>query len=553
MLKLFNPNTTLFMSFSYFQHDKDLFMATTLPGNNENVTGTVINTTNFGINKYISDKRKKASAEFLKFVAMKETQEEFVIKEQFLAGNMEAYKNRDKVCQLIECDIADKIQSFSYFNNDKRFFGDDDYFPQYQGLLEYIFGDEPITYVLQRLEDYTKIYKFSLKTDDSVVGLITFVFFLILLTCISLSIIFIFIKKFEYRFIFLSKNLWVITTLGTLILLSSTLTIYGEVTNAQCHLRITLINVGFVLSICPSLHKLITNFPKKNKISSTFKINKYITIIIIMLFTVALNEIFAMASYSIKEIIPNEINQTDKKKIGYKKIGGKHFHKCVMENTFGNIIYGVIQFFNFTIILISLILIFMEWNLKETSLDVKYLATALFMDTLSLILLIIFDKITINDYILHNIVLAMNIMLFAVSNHIFIYLVRILPIFRPDNSYEDSRKILGKLASSSINGSNKRTLPNSSHNMHSKSSSSSFSKGSMAYYSNLANSHYNNTGTSIYNNMGTSSYNNMGVSSYNSNSNSYPSKSNSTSTSSSNRKVGFAKRIMDYHNQIYIN
>jgi len=505
-----------------------------LPGKYENVTGTIINTTNFGINKIISKKRKELAVEFLKFVASKEIQKKFSIQDQFLGGNMKLYSD-DVVCSVVDCDIINKNQPLSFFNNDERLFGDDNYYPEYQKLLGYIFGDRTAKEVLDELDDYTKIYTFSLKTDDTKMGLIMFIIFLILLSCTILSIIFVFIKKLEYRFIFLSKNLWFITTLGTVILLSSIVTLYDDVTNAKCHLRITLINVGFILSICPSLHKLIANFPKKNEISLMFRINKYITIIVIMIFTVALNEVFAMTSYNIEEIKPEK---------------GKHFQKCVMENIFGNIIYGTIQFYNFFMIVISLILIFIEWNLKETSLDVKYLATALFMDTLSLILLIIFDKITIKDYVLHNLVLAINIMLFAVSNHIFIYLVRVMPMFRPDYKHEEARKFLGKISNSNLYGSNKPTYANSSYNKPSLSSSSSFNKHSMAFYSNLVNSSYNNTGTSY---MGPLSYHN---SSSNGSNNNYPSninmdlsKSGSSESSNSFKKNGITKRIMDYHNQ----
>jgi len=348
--------TTLFITFSYISHDPSYFVASILPGRKENVTGTVINTTNFGINKHISDKRKKYAAEFLKFAASKEIQKKFILQDLFLGGNMELYKDKD-VCGIVECEIMNDNKPYLFMNNDERTFGSDDYYPKYQGLLDYIFGDKSAEEVLQRLDDATRIYTFSLDTDDTVVGLLVFIVFITLLSFIALSVLFVFVNTLKNKFRFLSKNLWIITTLGSLILLSSIITLYDDVTNAKCHLRITLINVGFILSICPSLHKLIANFPERNEISSSFKINKYITIIVIMLFTVGINEIYAISSYKIEEIRPDE---------------GKHFNKCVMNSSFGNIIYFLIQFFNFFMILVSLVLIFMEWNLNETALDVKY-------------------------------------------------------------------------------------------------------------------------------------------------------------------------------------
>ena len=48
--------------------------------------------------------------------------------------------------------------------------------------------------------------------------------------------------------------------------MSSFLTLFGDATNFKCHLKIVVINIGFVLSVCPSLLKIITNFPDNNKI-----------------------------------------------------------------------------------------------------------------------------------------------------------------------------------------------------------------------------------------------------------------------------------------------
>jgi len=223
LFKLFNFNSTLFMNFSYTMHDESVFMTTALPGNKANVTGTIINTANFGINKSISEERKRLSVEFLKFIALKEIQMKYAIKDQFFLGNTKLYENNDFVCKFVQCDILENIKPFSYFNNDERFFGNDDYFPRYQGLLKYIYENDSITDVIQRLDDFTKIYELSLKTDDSIVGIILFIVFLFILICITLSTMFIFIKKLENKFIFLSKNLWVITTLGTLILLGTLL------------------------------------------------------------------------------------------------------------------------------------------------------------------------------------------------------------------------------------------------------------------------------------------------------------------------------------------
>jgi len=414
----------LFLRYYYFGH-VPLYKASALPGRKEGVSGTYVKTTNLSINKYIEEPRIKAAIEFLKFASLKETQKKYIINNFMYSAMTELYDD-EEVCSVLECDVVKDAYPLSMKNNDVDFYGNDNYSKKYEKLLlKYLYKDEPMSEILKTIEDITKIYKFSLKTDDSNAGLIMFIIFIICFALIILSIIFIFIKKFEKKYIFLSKELWIITTLGSLILMSSIVTLYEDVSNTKCHLRIALINVGFVLSVCPSLCKLITNFPARNKISLWFENNKYLFIIIIMIFTLSLNGILAISSYQALDL---------------KTADERNFRKCYMDSMFGNIMYYVVQSYDILVIVILLLLIYMEWNLKKTSLDVNLLATALFMDTLSIILLNVQNNITFKDDVVYNVSLASIILFFSISNHIFIYIIRILPIF--GNVNEDSRSIL---------------------------------------------------------------------------------------------------------------
>jgi len=395
----------------------------------------------------------------------------------------ELYDEED-VCNVIECDVIKDAYPFSLKNNDVNLFGDDIYNKKYKNyFFDFLYKNKPLNEVIKKIDDITRIYTFSLNTDDSNAGLIIFIIFLILLTCMILSLIFVFIKKFEKRFKFLPNDLWIITTLGSLILMCSLLTLYEDVNNSKCHLKTTLINVGFVLSMCPSLYKLITNFPEKNKISLWFEKNKYISILIIMIFTGSLNGIFAISSYDLNVLT----------------ISGQNYIKCNINNKFSIVIYYLILCYDILVILVSLLLIFMEWNLQKTSLDVKYLATALFMDILSIILLNIVDKIKF-DYIIYNVLLSVIIMFFSVSNYLFTYLIRMISI-SGNIDFEDSRKILGKVE----NLSSKRV--------------------------SIVDSSINNT---------SSKYGDVTLT------------TNSTTTGSSNNSrnlSGITKKIMNYHNQ----
>ena len=413
-----------------------IFKATALPGRKEGVSGSYIISTNLGVSNYIDKGRRKAALEFIKFIALKETHKKYIINNHFFSAITELYDD-EEVCKVIECDIIKNSYPFSFMNNDVNLFGNDNYQKKYREIIfEYLYKDKPINEVLKKINDISKIYTFSLKTDDSNIGLIIFIISLIFLTIMVLSLIFLFIKKLDKRFQFLSKDLWIITTLGSIILLSSIFTLYGDVTNVNCHLRATLINVGFILSICPSLYKLIINLPKRNKVSKWFENNKYISILIIMIFSMSLNGIFAISLYDLQNLITSD---------------EKNYLKCIMNNKYGSLAYYIIVIYDLFIILISLFLIFLEWNLKETYIDVNLLAAALFMDILSLFLLNIIDNIKFKGYIIYNILLAINILIFSISNHFFIYFVRILPIFGKNPNYEYSRTFLKNILNSDLN------------------------------------------------------------------------------------------------------
>ena len=251
----------------YYGQALPIYKPIALPGRKEGVSGSVIVPTNLGVNNYIDEERKKAAIEFMKFVSLKETQKKYIINNHFFSAVMELYDD-EEVCSVSDCDVIKNAYPFSFMDYDPNFFGSDSYNEKYQtNILDYIFNDKPLSEVIRKIEDITKIHTFLLKMDNSYTGLIIFIVFLVFFTTTALSIILVFIKKFKSKFKILSKDLWVITTLGSLILMSSIATLYGDVTNIKCHLRIFLINFGFVLSVCPSLHRLITNFPASNKIS----------------------------------------------------------------------------------------------------------------------------------------------------------------------------------------------------------------------------------------------------------------------------------------------
>ena len=84
-----------------------IFKATALPGRKEGVSGSYIISTNLGVDNYISQERKEAAIEFMKFISMKETHKKYIINNYFFSGITELYDD-EEVCNVIECDIIKK-------------------------------------------------------------------------------------------------------------------------------------------------------------------------------------------------------------------------------------------------------------------------------------------------------------------------------------------------------------------------------------------------------------------------------------------------------------
>jgi len=494
---IFGSGKMLFLRYFYTVHSP-VYRGSALPGRKEGVSGTVVIPNNFAVNRYIDEDRKLAAMEFIKYAMSKESQKKYIIGNFMFSAITELYDDPD-VCSFLECDIVKDSYPFSFMSNDVKLFGDDNYHIKYRSyMLDYLYNDKPVKEVLKKIDDITRVHNFTWDTDESYAGIIILSVFLILFIGIILSLVFLYMKKYEKRFKFLSKEGWIITTVGSLILLCAILTLYGDVTNAKCQLRITLITFGFVLTISPSLLKMIANFPEPNKVSTWVVNNKYRSMVIVMVFTLLLNGLLALFFYDPEDMVSSD---------------GKNYKKCMMNNAFGDVVYYIIQLYDVLIIILSLILIFIEWNLKETCMDVKFIAAALFMSALSLILFNIIDKVQFKNYIIYSILLAINIMIFAVSNHLFIYLIRVLPLFGNDSKYENSRKFLGKISTTGFSDSRKYSLP-----------TSTFNKQSMV------NSTYNNNNNS---NKTIDNFTPL-----------------STISSSNDSKInGFTKRIMNYHNQ----
>jgi len=151
----------IFARYFYSPHNKE-YVGTALPGEKEGVSGSIVIPNNFAINKFVNDEKKKAAGEFLNYIFSKSSQKQYVIGNQLFSGILDIYKEPG-VCKsnytdtnekLLDCDIINGSQPFSFLSNYKHLFANDNYHQQYRKkMFEYIYGDKPLNEVLKAVSN----------------------------------------------------------------------------------------------------------------------------------------------------------------------------------------------------------------------------------------------------------------------------------------------------------------------------------------------------------------------------------------------------------------
>jgi len=402
--------TAIFLRFWYLPHSP-IYKASAVPGKNKNVSGSMAGAYNIAINRYSDSEKKKAAIEVLKFITSKEIQKKLIISKNYYSSISSLYDEED-VCQMIDCKVIKDMMPFSAMDFDTKQFDLDFYIDKYKSYVyDYLYGNKTVSEVLKNIDDITKIYTFDIKTNNSLLGLVILIIFILSSIIIVSSVVFLFSEKYNLYYKNLPIIFWVFSPLGSFIILCSVLTFYGNMTVVKCKFRQALIIGGFIQSLFPILYLLIINFPEDNKISKWIMKHKYIFFLLI----VTLNSItFIMLMISpikIKNIIIIE---------------GENSQKCDNYKSFGLVLFHIIEFYISFLIFSILLLIFIEWNYKESYYNVRFLLAAIIMDILSVIIYIIFNKIDINDYNIYGFILSIIIFILALSNYTFTYGIRVL-------------------------------------------------------------------------------------------------------------------------------
>jgi len=403
-----------------------------LPGLNKGVSGSTIAGYNIGIIDYIEPEKKDAAITAIKYLTSKEFQKKYLLIENSDAGITSLYDD-EEVCKKINCEVYKNVQingrpsSKHYSIND------------YSGKIikyinQFLYEDQPIEKVLNEISDLTEIHYVSLSNKD--IKLVAIIFLIIVIvTGLSLliPILLLYVKKYELFFIYFSKKMWIIITLGLIIILSSFFTTLNQLTKLKCNIYIIQLIIGYTFVLVPILYKYIIDFPQVNKVLKWIQENKYIFFLVFLLIDVILILILSINNMNADIILINE---------------GKNFNKCKYNSIFGLILSLICYII---VLLVILLFSYIGWYRKTYCYDVRINTFIIYTNTLAILLSFIFYFISINDYIIYFFRRNVLNLISVISSILLLYIYRLYEFFFTKNKYHINSTDISNTSDSSSN------------------------------------------------------------------------------------------------------
>ena len=409
MINMFTEKA-LFHKFWNYQFLSTKYKLSKLPGFKKGISASTVGGRNIGISKYISDERKKAAVEAIRYLTSYEVQKEYIIKSKRLPAIDKLYED-ENVCQVIDCELGKSIQLLARPGTLTADY--DEYSFQFSSYIkEFLFGDKEASDILSKVNDITKINYISL--NNSKAAFIIFIIAIVITIVMISSFTFLFIEKFKKYFKFLSTKSWSVIFIGFIMrLIVIPITQYGKLEDYKCQLNFILISLSVNFIFIPILQRLIVNFPERIKIINWLEKTKYREIIYIFLFDLLLNCLLFIRSFETREI---------------KISNGKNYKTCTINDLFGKIILIVILLDKVLLIISLLLVLFSEWNKVDTIKDIRIITTSLYMEFLIIIIVIIKSLIKINNYEYYFIFYSIITIIYAFSCYFIIYGINIFNI-----------------------------------------------------------------------------------------------------------------------------
>ncbi|KAG4087207.1 periplasmic binding protein-like II [Neocallimastix lanati (nom. inval.)] len=389
-----------------------VYKATILPGRKEGISGAFIGGYNIGLSKYSEKEKRDDTIKALIYLTSKSTQRKLLVEHKKFSGISSLY-DEEEVCNSNEmCEIYKNIQPISRpvnVTNDYNRYSEK--FRYY--VYKYLYGDNNVKAedILKEIDDITRIYYVSLISKESSIGVIALIIYTLLSLLMLLSSLFLFSKRYQKCFNFLPKDFWILSIIGSILILVYGYLDMGKVTQKICHVKIIIVFFSFTLIFIPIFYKLLVNYPEENKISNWINQHRHKFLLIFIFLDVGVNALLLISPCDIENIMVPE---------------GKNFQKCTMNNNFSKFLLTLSKLFKLFIIMIILFLIFIEWYIRVTLYDIRFCMAAISINVLVLIISIFIDSLNITDYTTYNLTKQIIFLVSSISNYILFYLIRIV-------------------------------------------------------------------------------------------------------------------------------
>eukprot|EP00833_Pecoramyces_ruminatium_P013528 jgi/Orpsp1_1/1187560/evm.model.d7180000058609.1 len=380
------------------------YQMTTIPGNKEGISAATLSGFNLGICDGLSEERRQAAITAFKYITSEEIQRIFFKKNELVSAITSLYDDED-ICFKEKGDVLKNIQMLVRPTNSFNDYTErvSDY------VFDFLYENKPLNEALKSIEDLTKIYyiSLSLKENESKIGFISLILISIISIIMFFSLIFLFLENYNIFFEFLSIDLWIMSIIGLIIVLNSIIFRIGELTSVKCFLFDSVLFFGSTLNLGPILYKLIINFQGELNFSEWVKRNKFFYFFILFIIDFLLYALLYINSPDIENVIIHE---------------GQNFQRCKISSVLSKIVFSLNVAYIFLIIFFILFFIFIEWNVEKTVFEIRFFVSAIYIDILSVIILLFFEfVISINNYTIYYVIPLSILCIISLSNYTLLY------------------------------------------------------------------------------------------------------------------------------------
>ncbi|KAL6589009.1 hypothetical protein U3516DRAFT_653405 [Neocallimastix sp. 'constans'] len=119
---------------------------------------------------------------------------------------------------------------------------------------------------------------------------------------------------------------------------------------------------------------------------------------------------------------------------------GQNFQMCTMNNIYGKILVSSPDFIKIIIVGIMLILIFSEWNIQSTLIDMRLILASLYINIICIIIITIIKYVKFNSYKIYFTIKEFIYLTITISNYLILYGIRLLTAFMENWKIKSSSK-----------------------------------------------------------------------------------------------------------------